>query len=103
MIGTLFPAWFDTPTLNFLDPLNDDIPHQDLAVTYLLSLINYEVGVGAGAKGVKVIIGGYSQGATIALRTLLTAGQGGLGGLVVLKGWVARCGSISDVSLDLHS
>jgi predicted esterase len=51
----------------------------------------------------KVIIGGYSQGATIALRTLLTACQRGLGGLVVLKGWVARSGSISDVSLDLHS
>jgi lysophospholipase-1 len=88
----LYPAWFDTPTLNFLDPETDDISNQNKAVTYLLSIVESEK-----RKGVKVFIGGYSQGATIALLALLTGGVK-VDGLVILRGWVARGQSISQVS-----
>jgi predicted esterase len=89
--GTLFPAWFDTPTLNFLSP-QDDIYHQDQAIHYLLSLIQCEYGEGVE----KVFIGGYSQGATIALYTALTSGVV-VDGLAVVKGWVARSDFIRQV------
>lgn len=102
-LGDLFPAWFDTPTLNFLDPSNDDVPNQDRAVQYLLSLIQAELASGLPAK--KIYIGGYSQGATIALRTALVGmsiPQGdALGGVVVLKGWVARGETIAHVCLSI--
>jgi predicted esterase len=88
--GTLFPAWFDTPTLNFLSP-QDDIYHQDKSINYLLSLFQCEYG-----EGVDVFIGGYSQGATIALYTALTSGVI-VDGLAVVKGWVARSDSIRQV------
>jgi len=89
----LYPAWFDTPTLNFLDPQQDDIINQDKSVDYLLSLIKTEK-----AKGVKVFIGGYSQGATIALLAFLTGGLR-VDGLAVLRGWVARNENIRQVGL----
>jgi predicted esterase len=44
-----------------------------------------------------VFIGGYSQGATIALLAFLTGGVQ-VDGLVILRGWVARGQSISQVS-----
>lgn len=93
--GTLFPAWFDTPTLNFLSP-QDDIYHQDKAVNYLLSLIQCEHEEGVE----KVFIGGYSQGATIALYTTLTSGVV-VDGLAVVKGWVARSETIRQVRQSL--
>jgi predicted esterase len=43
-----------------------------------------------------VFIGGYSQGATIALFTALIGGVG-VDGLAVVKGWVARNESIRQV------
>jgi pimeloyl-ACP methyl ester carboxylesterase len=88
--GTLFPAWFNTPTLNFMSP-QDDIYHQDKAIHYLLSLIQCEYG-----EGVDVFIGGYSQGATMALYTALTSGVV-VDGLAVVKGWVARSEIIRQV------
>jgi predicted esterase len=102
-LGALFPAWFDTRTLDFLDPPNDDVPNQDRAVQYLLSLIQAELENGLLAK--KIYIGGYSQGATIALRTALVGISrlrgNALGGVVVLKGWVARGETIAQVCLSL--
>jgi pimeloyl-ACP methyl ester carboxylesterase len=47
-----------------------------------------------------VFIGGYSQGATIALLTALTGGVG-VDGLAVVKGWVARSQDIRQVCLVL--
>ena len=53
-------------------------------MTYLLSLIEAEK-----AKGIEVIIGGYSQGLAIAQLAFLTGGLR-VDGLAVLRGWVAR-------------
>jgi predicted esterase len=47
-----------------------------------------------------VYIGGYSQGATIALFTTLTSGVV-VDGLAVVKGWVARSDTIRPVSIAL--
>lgn len=44
-------------------------------------------------------MGGYSQGATIALFTALTGGVV-VDGLAIVKGWVARSDTIRQVSID---
>lgn len=67
------------PTLNFLDPNNDDFDNQDNAIGYLLSVVECEYHVGIP----RVFVGGYSPGAAVSLLATLH-------GLTVIKGWVAR-------------
>lgn len=73
------------PTLNFLDPNNDDFDNQDKAIGYLLSVVECEYQVGIP----RVFVGGYSPGAAVSLLATLT-GDLEVDGLGVIKGWIAR-------------
>mmetsp|Transcript_14756 Transcript_14756/g.31655 ORF Transcript_14756/g.31655 Transcript_14756/m.31655 type:complete len:283 (+) Transcript_14756:312-1160(+) len=82
-------CWFDWTPLNMKEP--DDI-HQDLdwlgidaSVSHVHELLESEVAKGIPSE--KIIVGGFSQGGTVALRAALRYGKR-LGGVVMLSSFI---------------
>ncbi|PGH17615.1 hypothetical protein AJ79_00976 [Helicocarpus griseus UAMH5409] len=93
--NTMMPQWFDIAALNPPYHRQEELQREGLrsSVNYLMDLVREE-GKALGGVG-KVVIGGLSQGAVVALATALSfdAGGGGggepLGGCVAMSGWLA--------------
>ncbi|KAL5611470.1 hypothetical protein BROUX41_000928 [Berkeleyomyces rouxiae] len=95
--GYRMPGWFDIVTLNgTLESLTRDEDEKGMLATrtYLEGLIKQEID--AGIPPGRILIGGFSQGAAMALLTGLT-GQYRLGGIVALSSWLVLSGMFKDI------
>lgn len=78
--GMEMPAWYDIARLDRLDAKEDTGGMRE-TIGYLGKLIDEQ-------EGLKVFIGGFSQGAAMALATALSAPRPKVGGVVALSGYL---------------
>lgn len=99
-MGMSMPSWFDIRGLDEnMQEAKEDI---DEAVGWMLELARREVA--AGIPPERVVVGGFSQGGAMALRTLLTAGEDlKLGGAVVLSSWLTLRNEYEGRALSEHA
>jgi len=92
--GMAMPAWYDIMSLDENDKLREDGGGVQESVDYLINVVNGELR--HNIKPERVIIGGFSQGGAVALRTALTGGVR-FGGCVGLSCYLP--GDVDDISL----
>jgi len=92
--GMAMPAWYDIISLDENDKLREDSDGVQESVDYLLNVVNGELRYGIQPN--RVIIGGFSQGGAVSLRTALTSGVE-FGGCIALSCYLP--GDIEQINL----
>eukprot|EP00088_Acartia_fossae_P009590 TRINITY_DN14678_c0_g1_i10.p1 TRINITY_DN14678_c0_g1~~TRINITY_DN14678_c0_g1_i10.p1 ORF type:complete len:235 (-),score=34.19 TRINITY_DN14678_c0_g1_i10:174-836(-) len=96
--GMAMPAWYDIMSLDENDKLREDSTGVQESVNYLVNVVNGELRHNIHPD--RVIIGGFSQGGAVSLRTALTSGIK-FGGCIGLSCYLP--GDIEDISVPAKS
>jgi len=81
--GMAMPAWYDILSLDENDKNREDMEGVDWSVNFIQELVKQEE-TQHGVKSDRVVVGGFSQGGAVSLRTALTS-EIPLGGCVALS------------------
>lgn len=81
----IMPSWFDIINIPILDDLTKDYKYIDKSINDIHKIIDSEVDRGISPKN--IIIGGFSQGASLSLISCLKY-KYELGGIAMFSGWL---------------
>ena len=84
--GMSMPAWYDIRSLDQYDKDREDMEGVDWAVNFVQDIVREEE-ASHGVKSDRVVVGGFSQGGAISLRTALTSSVP-LGGCIALSSYL---------------
>lgn len=84
--GSLMPSWFDLDDLPVTAATPDDLDGLTASTARIHRMIDEEVA--RGTHPLRIVLGGFSQGAALSLYAGLRYAQP-LGGIILLSGWTA--------------
>lgn len=82
--GMVMPSWMDLIEIPIRVQSPDNGKFQDSSISIIHNLIASEIGKGIAAE--RIVLGGFSQGAALALAATIKAPQK-IGGCISLSGW----------------